>query len=69
LEQSEHGRSPALAIARIYFGLGKIDLGFEWLQKSVDQHELGLNLIAEPLYDPIRSDRRFGASIRRMNLS
>src|SRR5262249_33727922 len=61
LEQSQHGRSPALAIARIYFGLGDIDRVFEWLQKSVDQHELGLNLKAEPLYDPIRSDPRLGA--------
>jgi len=69
LDRSHHGGSSALAISRIYFGLGEMDQGFKWLQKSVDQHELGLNLEAEPLYDPIRSDPRFGALIRRMNLS
>jgi hypothetical protein len=58
-----------LAISKVYFALGDKDRGFYWLEKSVNDHELTLDLKAEPLYDVIRSDPRFAALLRRMSLS
>ena len=69
LTRSVDGRPPALAISKIYFALGDKGRGFYWLKKSVDEHELTLDLKAEPLYDVIRSDPRFSALLRRMNLT
>jgi TolB-like protein/Tfp pilus assembly protein PilF len=69
LTRSEDGRPPALAISKVYFALGDKDRGFYWLEKSVNDHELTLDLKAEPLYDVIRSDPRFAALLRRMSLS
>jgi serine/threonine-protein kinase len=63
------GFGSALPISKIYFGLGKKDRGFEWLQKAVDQHELGLDLKTDPAYDSVRSDPRFQALLRKMNLT
>ena len=68
LTRSEDGRLPALAISKIYFALGDKDQGFYWLEKAVDEHELTLDLKAEPLFDRIRSDPRFSSLLRRMNL-
>ena len=68
LTRSEDGRLPALAISKIYFALGDTDRGFQWLDKSVDEHELTLDLKAEPLFDMVRADPRFFALLHRMNL-
>ena len=68
LKRPEEGRPPALAISKIYFALGDKDRGFQWLERSVEEHELTLDLKAEPLFDAIRSDARFTALLRRMNL-
>jgi hypothetical protein len=69
LTRSEGGRLPALAISKIYFALGDHDRGFQWLSRSVEEHELTLDLKSEPLFDMVRGDPRFVALLRRMNLS
>ncbi|HLK50735.1 MAG TPA: hypothetical protein VKT49_21490 [Bryobacteraceae bacterium] len=69
LTRSEDGRLPALAISKVYFALGDKDRGFYWLEKSIAEHELTLDLKAEPVFDTVRSDPRFFALLHRISLS
>jgi TolB-like protein/DNA-binding winged helix-turn-helix (wHTH) protein/tetratricopeptide (TPR) repeat protein len=62
---------PADAMAQIYVGLGEKDKAFEWLEKGYERHSLGLagvDLKVDPVWDPLRSDPRFGDLLRHMNL-
>jgi adenylate cyclase len=69
-ELGTHKYVPAMCLARIYVALGDTDKGFEWLEKSYEDHSVGgLPFIrVDPLYDPLRSDPRFADLLRRMNL-
>jgi tetratricopeptide (TPR) repeat protein len=60
---------PAAMISEIYIGLGEKDLAFEWLHRAIDQKDLAVFLKSDPLYDPLRSDPRFPALLKRMNLA
>lgn len=69
LGEYKRGAFPALAIAQAYIGLRENELAFTWLGKAVENHEVRLELKADPVYDPLRSDRRFEELLRRMKLS
>lgn len=65
---SEQRYVPALYLAAIYAGLGEMDRAFGWLEKAYGERSnylVYLNL--EPPFDPLRSDPRFQALLRRMN--
>ena len=68
LEHSKGGSIRSRDIARIYLGLGDKSRAFEWLGKSVDRKVAYLYLKADPVYDPLRADRRFTELLRRMRL-
>ena len=68
LEHSKTGSIRARDIARIYVGLDDKDRALEWLGESVDRKVAYLYLKADPVYDPLRSDRRFTELLRRMRL-
>jgi eukaryotic-like serine/threonine-protein kinase len=69
-EISKHGYVSSYSIAEGYMRLGQKDKAFEWLEKAYQDHDSGLVSIAvEPMFDPVRSDPRFRAIIRRMKLS
>jgi TolB-like protein/Tfp pilus assembly protein PilF len=54
-------------IATIYAALGDADRAFEYLERSYENHEVDLVFInVHPMLDPLRSDQRFHALIRRM---
>jgi TolB-like protein/Flp pilus assembly protein TadD len=53
----EHVR--ALAVARVYTGLGDRDQAIAWLKKAIEQHDVILYLNADPVYASLRSDPRF----------
>ena len=60
---------PPWSFAVIYFGLGEIDRGFDWLEKAVDERDaLILHFHVDPTYDPLRSHPRYPALLRKMNL-
>lgn len=69
IEQSNRGSLPALGIARLYIGLGDKDNAFSWLRRAVKQHNVNLFLIADPVYDALRSDSRFAELLRQMGLN
>lgn len=55
--------------AYIYIALGDMDQAFEYLEKSYVEREILLTYIKVwPYYDPIRSDPRFKALLKKMGL-
>ena len=63
-------RGTGLGVPALYVGLGDKDRAFEALNRSCD---LKLPLISfvkvDPMFDPLRSDPRYTALLRRMNLT
>ena len=60
---------PPIANAIIYIGLGDKDLAIKWLEKAFDERSSGLRRIkVHPIYDSLRSDPRFIALLKKMNL-
>ena len=68
LELSKKEFVSPIHIAIIYIGLGEKDNALEWLEKTYEQNEAGLQFIkVDPMYDNLRSDPRFQDLIERMN--
>jgi len=60
----------AYGIALVYAGLGDKDQAFQWLEKSLQDHEARINrLKVDPFFDSLRSDPRYGDLIHRIGLS
>ncbi len=60
---------PPTSYAWIHLGLGEIDAAFHWLDRAVDEcDQLMMPIKSYAFFDPIRSDPRFQALLRKMNL-
>jgi tetratricopeptide (TPR) repeat protein len=60
---------PATLIAGVYSGLGDKDQAFAWLDKAYKDRAYTLVLLkVSPVWDPLRSDQRFGDLVRRVGL-
>jgi len=58
-EQSTAG-SPSYFIAAFYAATGKNDLAIQWLEKTYRDREVEMYwLKVEPLFKPLRDDKRF----------
>lgn len=69
LEANADRQNMPLGIAKVYTALGDKDKAFEWLDRALGERSYPLaDLVIDPLYDPLRSDPRFSAVLRRMNL-
>jgi len=56
-------------IALIHTALGKTDEAFRWLETAIEERASGLILLrVHPRLDPIRSDPRYLALVRRLGL-
>ena len=56
-------------IACVYIGLGEKNQAFQWLDKAYEVRSNLLEyLLIDPLYDPIRSDSRFTALVKKIGL-
>jgi tetratricopeptide (TPR) repeat protein len=52
-----------------YLGIGDKEAALTWMERGVEEHDLGLvNPKVYPSLDPLRSEPRFQAMVRRMNL-
>jgi tetratricopeptide (TPR) repeat protein len=50
--------------------LGNLDEAFHWADRAIDQHDPQvLGLKSTPLFEPLHSDPRYPALLRRMNLA
>src|SRR5262249_47908534 len=55
--------------AMLYIGLDDKDKAFEWVAKACDNHDTVVCYLAVgPTYDPIRTDPRFQAMLKRIGL-
>jgi tetratricopeptide (TPR) repeat protein len=58
-----------VSLAQAYIGLGDKDQAFAWLNKAFEERDTVMtSLRVEPAFDPIRSDPRFTALLKRMRL-
>jgi TolB-like protein/tRNA A-37 threonylcarbamoyl transferase component Bud32/Tfp pilus assembly protein PilF len=68
LSRADYSLSQERAI--IYMGLGDRDNAFMWLERSYAEHFTTLIfLTTDPIYEDLRSDPRFAALARRLNLT
>jgi TolB-like protein/Tfp pilus assembly protein PilF len=69
MERSKRMYVPRYKFANIYFALGDNDQGFAWLERAYKEREYGLPQIkVGTLSDSVRSDPRFRALLKKMNL-
>lgn len=67
-EMSGASLSQAQWIAKIYAALNEKELALTWLERGLAAGAIGAFYKDEPVWDPIRSDGRFGDLLRRMGL-
>jgi TolB-like protein/Tfp pilus assembly protein PilF len=66
-EISKHRYFPPYFIALIYVGLNDQDQAFAWLESAFVERSAGLIFLkTEPMFDPVRSDPRFQALLRKV---
>lgn len=69
-ERSKHEYVSPYDVAIIYVGLGDNDKAIEKLNKAYDDRAGWMIMLnVEPVFDPIRSDPRFVALVRRMKFN
>jgi TolB-like protein/Tfp pilus assembly protein PilF len=69
-EAATQGYVPATRFAWIHLGLGEIDEAFTWMERAIDERDPQMGPIKSyEFLDPIRSDPRFLALLRKMNLA
>jgi hypothetical protein len=56
-------------IARVYIGLGEHELALDYLQKGFEECSYWMVFLKmDPVYDPLRSHRRFAELLKQMQL-
>jgi tetratricopeptide (TPR) repeat protein len=55
-------------IAVTYAALGQKDEAFSWLEKAVEYYDSWLFMLQDPFWDPLRSDARFTALLKKMGI-
>ena len=69
MEQSKHVYIRPYFFAFIHVALGENDIGFEWLEKAYEKHDVWLRCLkVDALFDNIRSDPRFKELLKKMNM-
>lgn len=69
LELSKKEHVSSFYVALVYTCLGQKDQAFEWLEKAYEERDVYLTqLKVYPLFDSLRSDSRYKALLKKMNL-
>lgn len=59
---------PPSSLAWTYYGLGEVDEAFAWMDRAVDARDyMMIPLQSYPFLDPVRSDPRYLALLKKMN--
>ena len=71
IEGSNENPGWAAAIAGVYASLGEIDQAIKWLEKAYEEHSgfLKGHLRVDFIFDPLRSDSRFEALLKKIGLA
>ena len=69
-DPAKRQKGTGFELAVLYMGLGDKDRAFEYLNQACDERApLMVLLKVDPLFAPLRSDRRYVSLLRRMNLT
>jgi len=70
LEKSRRACVSRFMIGLLHIALDDIDSCFEWLERAYREHDVWLHSIrVDPMFDDIRSDPRYNALLKKMDLS
>jgi tetratricopeptide (TPR) repeat protein len=70
METSNRSYVPPTCVAAVYVGLGEKEQALAWLEKAYEIRDANLpQLKVDPVWDSIRSDRRFIELLRKVGLS
>ncbi len=68
-ERMKHEYVSAFSVAQLYFALGKIDQGFEFLEKAYVERDIFLRMVkVMPVEDEVINDPRYTALLKKMKL-
>jgi TolB-like protein/Tfp pilus assembly protein PilF len=68
-QASAHVHIPPTSLAEIHLGLGEIDQAFTCLDHAIEERDsIIVPIKTDPVFDPLRTDARFAALLRKMNL-
>jgi len=65
-EKGQYGSADGIALR--YLDAGDKDRAIDWLYKAYEVHDSSLAYLGLPRWDPLRSDPRFQALLRRIGL-
>jgi serine/threonine-protein kinase len=72
-ERSKREKVSPVALVYAHIGLGQTDAALAELERAVDAHDIALvstgTILLDRIYDPLRSDPRFGRILERMHLA
>jgi hypothetical protein len=69
-ERAKLGFVPAFAVTLIVIGLGDKENAFDWFEKGIEQRDPALfQFKASPEADILRSDPRYTALLKKINLA
>jgi len=69
-DRAQHGGVDCLAFILVYIGLGDTENALAWTEKAGETRGMLPILIkGDPRLDPLRSEPRFQAVLRRLNLA
>ena len=67
--RAEHRHVTNGTFAMIHLGRGRLDSAFVWLARAADDNDANVVYAkVDPRFDAVRSDPRFHALLKRMNL-
>ncbi len=68
-DRAKGGYVPAINFARAYLRMGDKEHALQWLEIACEERNVyALTIGSDPLYDPLRTDRRFVKLLQRMKL-
>ena len=69
LLNERYGTFPAITYLRAfpYLGLDDKAAALTWLERSYADHSISTNVAVEPIFDPLRNERRFQAILEKMH--
>jgi len=68
--KAKYAKESAFQIAAIYAIRRDVDAAFTWIDRGIEQHDAGMNLLGcEGIFKPLHGDPRWLPALRRLGLA